>query len=261
MRRHLLKSIAFIGSCLFGTTGHAQCHYIPSTSVTMDTVAYYYIGGAFQSYGCAPIDPTRWFSGSGMSVNISFVNPTNYPSIRVWGMNDDDVASVMVNGLAYPLNASTASYDLKTVCGISPGPDGVLFSGGNLVGANSNAQGNFSFNNVTLNASNVNSITLTGMAGAGWGFAGVSVDCETSVIANQEMGAIDLFPNPTTSLVSFQGKFPENTMITITNPIGEIVGKMPLINNTIDISELPTGIYFISMEMNEQIVCKRITKI
>ncbi len=260
MKKHLLKILLSFSAALLVFSSQAQCDFIRSTSLATDTLSYNFVGGSFVSYGCAPIDPTYWLSGSNMSVTITFVNPEDYPSFRVWGMNDDDTASVIVNGSAYPLTAGSASYDLKTVCGLSPGPLGVLFANGKLVGSNNNVQGNFSFNNVTLNTTGVNTITINGLHGAGWGFAGVTVNCSALSIPTQTILLPNLFPNPTTGKITFQGNIPDNTMVTLTNALGECVSKIKLVNNTVDISELPQGIYLLSMELNNQIVSKRIIK-
>jgi PKD repeat protein len=163
--------------CLDAGTGTAQCHFIPSTSASVDTLSYTFTGGSFASYGCAPIDPTFWLSGSGVNALAAFVNPESYPSFRVWGMNDDDSAAVEVNGVAYPLDSLSASYGAKVVCGVSPGPDGIIFVNGKVAGANTNAQGNYSYQDVTINAVNVTTLKVSGVSGAGWGFAGITVDC------------------------------------------------------------------------------------
>ena len=153
------------------------CTYVPATSSSQTVLTYTLAGGSFQSYGCAPIDPTYWLSGSGMSVTVTFAAPQVRPSIRVWGMNTDDTASVTVNGNAYSLNANTASFTPKVVCGVSPGPDGVTFSNGMLSGANTPSQGNYSYQDVIVQATGVMSIRITGQTGAGWGLAGASVGC------------------------------------------------------------------------------------
>ena len=162
----------------------AQCHYIPTTTTSPDTLTWTFYGGTIASYGCAPIDPNYWISGHGDSVKVTFVNAQSYPTFRVWGMNTDDSATVFVNSLPYALNSSTASYDAKVVCGLSPGPDGIGFSAGNLVGVLTPFQGNYSYQDIQLNATNVTSITVKGLAGAGWGFAGVSVNCPLTGICN-----------------------------------------------------------------------------
>jgi len=248
--------IAFIGF-----KANAQCHYIPSTSTATDTLSYSFSGGSFQSFGCAPIDPTYWLSGSGNSVTVTFINPQSNPSFRVWGMNDDDNVSVSVNSVSYPLTSSSASYDTKVVCGISPGPDGVIFTGGNLVGANSNTQGNYSYQNVQLNATNVTSITVTGISGNGWGFAGVSVNCSlqtgiSQLNTNSQQSLI--YPNPfnSSATISF-GSTIVNAELNIYNLHGQ---KVKTINNIsgdkvkIDRSNLPNGIYFIRLTQDSKTI-------
>lgn len=153
------------------------CTYIRVNAPVPDTVSFRLAGGMLSNLGCAPIDPTYWIVGAGPSVTVNFVRPQSHPAIRVWGMNTDDSASVSVNNLPYPLTALSASYNAKMVCGVSPGPDGIAFVAGNLAGANSPAMGNYSHQDVTLNAMNVSSITITGLSGAGWGVAGVTIGC------------------------------------------------------------------------------------
>ncbi len=151
------------------------CTFVPATSTSQTVLSYTQVGGAFQSFGCAPIDPTYWISGSGMSLKVTFVSPQTRPSIRVWGMNTDDTASMMVNGAAYSLTAATASFTAKVTCGLSPGANGVAFVGGSLTGANTPGEGNYSYQDVTIEQSNVTSVQLTGLTGAGWGIAGATV--------------------------------------------------------------------------------------
>jgi hypothetical protein len=156
---------------------NVACTHVPSTTMGSPVLAFAFAGGTFESFGCAPIDPTYWLSGAGMSVSVAFNQPQARPSIRVWGMNTDDTAAVAVNGMPYSLGANTASFTPKVVCGLSPGANGVAFVNGLLAGANTPAQGNFSYQDVTLQTTGVTSIRVTGMTGAGWGFAGASVGC------------------------------------------------------------------------------------
>ena len=163
-----------------------QQTYVPSDSIAPNILTYTFSGGSFQSYGCSNLDPTYWLSGSGNSVTVNFVNSQTNPSFRVWGMNDDDFAEVFVNESTYFLSLTSASYDDKVICDSilgypnpgSPGPEGVIFSSGLLVGANSNSIGNYSYQNVTINSSNVNSLTVVGESGNGWGFAGITTTTE-----------------------------------------------------------------------------------
>ena len=163
-----------------------QQTYVPSDSIAPNILTYTFSGGSFQSYGCINLDPTYWLSGSGNSFTVNFVNSQTNPSFRVWGMNDDDSAEVFVNESTYFLSLTSASYDDKVICDSilgypnpgSPGPEGVIFSSGLLVGANSNSIGNYSYQNVTINSSNVNSLTVVGESGNGWGFAGITTTTE-----------------------------------------------------------------------------------
>lgn len=150
-------------------------HFTSATSGATDTLAFNLSGGAFKSYGCKAIDPTYWVSGNGAVITVTFAKPETNPSFRVWGMNTDDAASVSVNGSAYQLSPQTASYTPKVVCGTSPGPNGVLFASGLLVGANTPSEANYSYQDIQLMASDVTTITITALKGAGWGFAGTSV--------------------------------------------------------------------------------------
>ena len=163
-----------------------QQTFVPSDSIAPNILTYTFSGGSFQSYGCSNLDPTYWLSGSGNSFTVNFENPQTNPSFRVWGMNDDDSAEVFVNESTYFLSLTSASYDDKVICDSilgypnpgSPGPEGVIFSSGLLVGANSNSIGNYSYQNVTINYSNVISLTVVGQGGNGWGFAGVTATSE-----------------------------------------------------------------------------------
>lgn len=248
---------------LIGFVAKAQCHFIRSDSQNTDTVTYVFSGGTFASYGCAAIDPTYWLAGNGNTVTVTFVNPQSYPEFMVWGMNGDDIASVSVNGSAYPLTSSSASYDAKVVCGLSPGPDGIIFSGGNITGADTSGQGNYSYQNVQLNIHNVNSITVTGIAGAGWGFGGVYVGCPAQIgegINNLSgtLHTLNIFPNPAASSTIIQFNSPvKNASLEFTNVLGE---KIKTINDisgieiNIEIENMPAGIYFVQLLQNDQTI-------
>ncbi|MDZ4822857.1 MAG: T9SS type A sorting domain-containing protein [Flavobacteriales bacterium] len=257
----LLKSTFIIALSLFVKTASVQCHFVPSTSTTLDTVNYTFNGSGFASYGCAPIDPTFWIYDGGIWATATFINPQFHPSIRVWGMNDDDVASVQVNGAAYPLNALSASYNEKVVCGLSPGPDGIVFNlEGNIVGANDNAEGNYSYQDITLHQENVTSITISGISGAGWGFAGVSVEC---ILSTDSFSPTEfkLFPNPTSEFIFIQGDIPAGSELIILNELGTMIERRKWTSSAIDISNLPQGVYLISVGSANQWVRNRVVKI
>lgn len=256
------KILLTISTTFIWLTTLAQCNYIPSTSSSTTVLSYSFTGGSFASYGCAPIDPTYWISGSGKSVNVTFVTPESNPSLRVWGLNDDDIVAVTINNVYYPLTSSSASYDTKVVCGLSPGPNGVTFSGGNLVGVNSNTVGNYSYQNVQLNTLNVSTIKITGLSGNGWGFAGVSVKCavETGIrqLNSNYTQNVVVYPNPSSSsaLIQFNSTI-TNGELNVYNQFGQKVRTVPNVAGDklrIDTSELPPGLYSLYLSESNNII-------
>jgi hypothetical protein len=238
---------------LLSIGANAQCHYLPATVTTTDTLTYNFSGGALSSNGCAPIDPTYWMAGGAASATVNFVAPQNNPSFRVWGMNDDDSAAVTVNGVNYPLNATTASYSPKVVCGTSPGADGVAFANGKLVGTNTNTQGNFSYQDVQLNVANVSMMTISSVSGAGWGFAGVSVNCptQTGIAVPTALGGLVAYPSPFSQSTTIRlDSYAVGAELVMYNHYGQIVRSIhPTGGNGIilDRDGLPAGIYFIRL--------------
>ncbi|MBP9151449.1 MAG: T9SS type A sorting domain-containing protein [Flavobacteriales bacterium] len=247
---------------------NAQTIYIPIDSAASNILNYSLVGGSLQSYGCEGLDPTYWMSGSGNSVTVVFANAQTNPSIRVWGMNDDDSAELFVNTVAYPLTANSASYNSKVICNTtngSPGPDGVLFSSGLLVGANSNAEGNYSYQDVTLQTSSVNSIRIAGVSGAGWGLAGVTITQEAAGIQpyqNKDMN-VNLFPNPTIDKVTITGIYDSDVVAELFNLLGERILRQDQDKNesmTIDLSQIPQGSYFLKIGTKYGAVTKKVWK-
>ena len=233
---------------------NAQCSYIPATTSATDTISYTFSGGSFQSYGCAPIDPTYWLSGNGITVTINYVNPQDFPKFRVWGMNNDDSAMVTVNGNYYPLNAATASYSAKVVCGISPGPDGIIFANGKIVGANNNQIGNYSYSDVQLNTTNVNTIVVTGISGAGWGFAGSTVYCPyVSGVTEEENSKVSVYPNPASDLLMIEAENNNINTLLIYDVLGNICLEKAFTKKAlINVSAFKQGIYFYELRGNKE---------
>ncbi len=153
--------------------------YVRSDANKPEILTYTFTGGSFVSYGCSGQDPTYFVMGNGKkTITVNFTEPQNNPSFRVWGLNDDDSVAVFVNEEPYPLHSKTASYNKKEICkkvAQDPGPEGVKFVSGLLVGAISNDIGNYSYQDVTILSKDVSSITLIGLSGRGWGFVGVTI--------------------------------------------------------------------------------------
>jgi len=253
-----MKKLSLITISIISFYSSAQCINNPA-SASSSNLTYSYVGCAFQSYGCAPIDPTLWFSGNGMSVTISFTNSQNYPSFRVWGMNTDDVASVEVNNINYPLNVNSAYISPKVVCGLSPGPNGILFSAGNVVGSNSPSQGNYSYSDVQLNTTNVNFIKIKGISGAGWGFAGTLINCPNLVTSSFDFeNALSIYPNPTYG--EFYIKINENLIgdkVTVYNILGQKVKDFTL-DVLITNQNLDKGLYLLEIEKEGNKITKKL---
>lgn len=234
---------------------YSQCITVPANSPSSN-VTYNYSGGSFQSYGCAPIDPTYWMSGSGNSITATYSTPQDYPKFRVWGMNSDDVASVMVNGIPYPLNSGTAGFEPKVVCGLSPGPDGVAFINGSLAGANTPEAGNYSYSDIQIKTTGVNTIQVTGLSGAGWGFAGTVINCP---LANENFDwnkEITIYGSKNLLNVVVSNDFIGAT-ISIFDVQGNAVRKFTL-SELRTVQTLQNGLYIIKIEKNNALFTKKI---
>lgn len=242
MRHHVPHLI--LSELLFAVTVSlsGQCLLVQPGGPVVGGVSFTFNGGGMQSFGCAPIDPTYWMSGSSMSITTTITTPADVPGIRVWGMNTDDIASVVVNGAAYPLNASAAYFLPKVVCGLSPGPDGVAFVGGNITGANTPVEGNFSYQDVFLNTTSVTSIVVSGLAGAGWGFDGVLLNCATTV-PEQALGPNALFPNPANERIYLPMYNSGPVDVSVMNDLGQVVMQERTTDGMIMIDALPSGAY------------------
>lgn len=153
--------------------------YVRCDESASEVLTYTYAGGSFVSYGCTGQDPTYFVTGgNNKSITVNFTAPQTNPSFRVWGLNDDDSVAVMANEEPFALHPQSASYDNKVICKTvsqDPGPDGVVFTSGLLVGAISNDIGNYSYQNITLFKDDISSITIVGLSGRGWGFAGITI--------------------------------------------------------------------------------------
>jgi len=235
----------------------AQC-YVSCHSSGNDTLSWV-TNCNLASFGCLPIDPTFWLAGNVSHVTVKFAYAQTNPSIRVWGMNTDDSASVLVNGSSYSLNSTSASYNEKVVCGLSPGPDGIIFANGKVTGANTPTEGNYSYQDLTINTSGIDSITITSVSGAGWGVAGASVDCKNVGIAGGGANEFSLYPNPTAGIFLLRGLHAGSYEVSVTNDVGNCIRKFKPDNDVIDISGFPQGIYFVRIiwgerELNQKVI-------
>ena len=86
------------------------------------------------------------------------------------------------------------------------------------------------------------------------------VDCtDAGVQELSDVNEINIYPNPTTSLFTIHSEGMKIKEIKITNTLGQ---QIKTIHNTetIDISNLPNGIYFAEIKTEKGITCKKIIK-
>jgi hypothetical protein len=251
-----MKTQLLLFVLLFSVKNYSQCINIPSNS-SSSNLSYTFFGGSFQSYGCAPIDPTYWMAGNGSSVTVTFTTPQDYPRFRVWGMNTDDVASVMVNNVSYALNAATATYLPKVVCGISPGPNGVVFTNGNIAGANTPFEGNFSYNDIQLTTTGVTSFKVTGLSGAGWGFASTLLFCEPLSNEVFDWNSMVTFYSLNNNLHIEVSNELLDSKITIFDLLGRQIRNLKIVSTSSSLS-MESGVYLIRIEKEGATFTKKI---
>lgn len=74
---------------------------------------------------------------------------------------------------------------------------------------------------------------------------------------------IDIYPNPANGVIHIMlKKVDQNLVITLTTIDGEIVKNIPIcgLNETIDLSGIPAGVYLLRINNNESFYCKKIIK-
>ena len=79
-------------------------------------------------------------------------------------------------------------------------------------------------------------------------------------------GTLSIYPNPTRGLfnVEFATMASEEVEISIVNMVGQVISRdLVTVNgvyqNQFDLSEAPSGVYFISFKMDEGVLTERIT--
>ncbi len=69
---------------------------------------------------------------------------------------------------------------------------------------------------------------------------------------------INIYPNPTSDYLSIEGINPQK--LSIYDISGKEVSELLIDNETIDISELKKGVYFLKFSMNDQVFFKKVVK-
>lgn len=69
-----------------------------------------------------------------------------------------------------------------------------------------------------------------------------------------------LSPNPTTGIIEIQGLTITDANVNILNHLGHSVKSMQIHTNTLDISDLPQGIYYLKMRQGEHAIVKKMIR-
>ena len=79
--------------------------------------------------------------------------------------------------------------------------------------------------------------------------------------SNNDIVSFSISPNPSNGIVTFSNVELNNSKVTVMDMLGNIVKEPTVLNNSIDISELSSGLYFISFSIDANgIVSKKIIK-
>ena len=96
----------------------------------------------------------------------------------------------------------------------------------------------------------------------------LQVDSDTSMVlissirGERTLENISISPNPSTGIYHLSGDFySQNTQVSIHNLSGKLLHSEKLnTNNTIDLSHLPQGVYFVELDVDGEKVRKKIVK-
>ena len=79
-------------------------------------------------------------------------------------------------------------------------------------------------------------------------------------IADIENWNINLYPNPTTQTISIDGYTNTNSKLKVINQTGKVMMDVNF-NNSLDVSALSTGTYYLKIYENNRVFMKRFTKL
>ena len=89
------------------------------------------------------------------------------------------------------------------------------------------------------------------------------VECIVSAkdVHTNRKDAIQIFPNPSNGIIQFIGNNQDYWEITVWTSSGRLMRSQKLtLSNTIDISDLPDGLYFIQLKNGNQVAVKKVIK-
>ena len=88
----------------------------------------------------------------------------------------------------------------------------------------------------------------------------VEANCLLSNGSDFNLTEIKLYPNPSDGLLNISGLELNGATITITNISGAKVSEKEVVNSQLDVSELPSGLYFLNFSIEGKTLVKKIIK-
>jgi len=70
---------------------------------------------------------------------------------------------------------------------------------------------------------------------------------------------LDIFPNPTSGIINISG-LSEPAELKVYSIQGQLLKSAAQVQNTVDISDLPAGVYFLNISTGDKTFLKKITK-
>ncbi|MCZ8197243.1 MAG: T9SS type A sorting domain-containing protein [Flavobacterium sp.] len=87
---------------------------------------------------------------------------------------------------------------------------------------------------------------------------------ENSALSNQDFALknnISIFPNPASNILNIENKTNEQiTAISIYSVKGDLIKELKSVSNSISVSELQNGVYFVKIEMNKNVLNYKFVK-
>lgn len=143
----------------------------------------------------------------------------------------------------HPILPEIGNYSWGSGHALAADPSGDVLVTGNFSGSfNWNPLGTPHFMSSTPDKTSGFSIKLTGTV------SGLTTNPE-------EMAGMAVFPNPTTDFVTLQPEVPDQVIhVKVRNSLGELVGEYHSMHTSriIDVSQLPSGIYFLEIQLEHQ---------
>ena len=89
---------------------------------------------------------------------------------------------------------------------------------------------------------------------------GATIDCQVLGLDENTAAMLSVFPSPASNMVSFSGLDLNGANISIYNVLGSLASTQSVENNSIDVSSLNSGLYFLSFDWEGQTITRKIIK-